>query len=129
MSSTRDDLLWWLTLHHGFTLEVPFKGLSGKRRFRWDAAREDLMIAVEYQGQGIGHNIAPNQASDHEKISEGTLCGWLVIVVDASSVNNGKAFDYITQALEVRRGQEEANASGDPEVLGTERAEPQPRGQ
>jgi hypothetical protein len=99
VSNTRDSLLFLLKLEKGFELEVPFRGLSGKRRFRWDAADAARKLAVEYQGIGRGHQWASAQAVDHEKLSEAALCGWRVIVCDAQSVNNGKCIEYIEAAL------------------------------
>ena len=108
MSATRDRLLWWLRLEHGFTLEVPFRGLSGTRRFRFDAAIPDRKLAVEYQGVGRGHQWASAQAIDHEKLSEAQLCGWRVLVCDASSVNNGRCMAYVDAALQGSAQQESA---------------------
>jgi hypothetical protein len=102
MSATRDTLLTVLTAAYGFALEVPFRGLSGKRRFRWDAADEARKIAVEYQGVGAGHQWAKEQAKDHEKLNEAILCGWQVIQCSAESVNNGVCLAYIDAAIAVR---------------------------
>jgi hypothetical protein len=99
MSKTRDSLLWLLKLEHGFTLEVPFKGLSGKRRFRFDAAHEEKRVAVDYQGLGKGHQWADPQATDHEKINEAQLTGWTMILCSAVSVNNGRCMEYVERAL------------------------------
>ena len=102
MSATRDSLLQYLVLVHGFALEVPFTGLSGKRRFRWDAADAERRVACEYQGIGPGHTWHREQARDHEKLNEGALCGWLVIVCSAESVNNGSCFEHVEAAMRIR---------------------------
>lgn len=103
MSRTRDSLFWVLKIDHGMRFEVPFKGLTGTRRFRWDAADEALKVAVEYQGIGAGHQWADAQATDHEKLTEGQLCGWVVVLCDAQSARSGRCEDYVTAALMLRR--------------------------
>lgn len=100
MSATRDRLLTYLVHVHAFSLEVPFRGLSGKRRFRFDAALESRKIACEYQGIGKGHQWHQAQAVDHEKLSEAAVLGWRVIVCDAQSVNSGKCIEYVEQAMQ-----------------------------
>ena len=102
MSQTRDALLWLLKLEKGFELEVPFRGVSGKRRFRFDAAHEARKVAVEYQGIGPGHQWASTQAVDHEKLNQAQLCGWLVIQCNAQSVNNGSCIEHIERAMGTR---------------------------
>jgi hypothetical protein len=103
MSDTRDALLTYLVHAHGFTLEVPFRGLSGTRRWRWDAARlnadETGGVAVEYQGFGPGHQWSAGMERDMEKLSEGQLCGWTVIVCGSSSVNSGRCYELVELAL------------------------------
>jgi hypothetical protein len=102
VSTTRDSLLWLLKLEFGFALEVPFRGLSGKRRFRFDAAHEGKRVAVDYHGWGHGsgaHMYREKQAGDHEKANEAALCGWAYLVCDARSVDNGKCVEYVERAL------------------------------
>lgn len=100
MSDTRERLLTWLD-QLGFAREVPFRGLNGKRRFRFDAAHEGKRVAIDYQGIGRGHRWHEQQATDHEKASEAALCGWTLLLCDAISVNNGRCLQYIEKALEV----------------------------
>lgn len=92
----------------GFVREVPFRGLSGKRRFRFDAALLDgdgerIVIGVDYHGFGASgaHQYRGKQAGDHEKVSEAALCGLTYIVCDAISVGSGKCQAYVKQAMEV----------------------------
>lgn len=110
MSRTRDSLLELLVYGHGFQVEVPFRGLNGKRRFKFDAARPADVeasgagyagIAVDYHGwgAGAGHIYREKQAGDHEKLSEAQLCGWVYIVCNALSVNNGRCVEYIELAM------------------------------
>lgn len=104
MSKARDALLMWLVHEHGFQLEVPFKGLSGKRRFRFDAALPDGGVAVDYHGwgAGAGHMYREKQAGDHEKSNEAQLLGWRYIVCDALSVESGRCMEYVDKALGVK---------------------------
>lgn len=99
MSATRDQLLTYLVHGLGFELEVPFRGLSGKRRWRWDAALPERRIALEYQGIGRGHQWHREQSRDHEKASEAALCGWTLIICDAELTNSGKCLEYVQAAL------------------------------
>lgn len=118
MSKTRDDFLDWCVMVHGAVLEHPFKGLSGKRRFRYDAAWPDLLLAVDYQGQGIGHQGPDQQAMDHEKINESQLCGWMFLLVGAKSVNDGTAYSYVEQAIGASRAWKETQAESSGSVGG-----------
>lgn len=94
-----ERLMLVLTSQYGFATEVPFGGLSGRRRFRFDAAHEAAQVAVDYQGIGRGHQWANEQAIDHEKATEAQLCGWTFILCDAQSVNNGRCLEYVERAL------------------------------
>lgn len=99
MSATRDRLLTYLVHLHGFVLEHPFAGLSGTRRWRWDAALPARMIAVEYSGFGAGHQWHAGVTRDYQKVSEGQLCGWLVLQCNSASVNDGSCLRYVERAL------------------------------
>lgn len=91
----------------GFAPEVRFPGLSGTRRWRWDWADERRRICVEYQGvmRTAKGGADPSHASlagllrDAEKISEGQLCGWVVLIVNAKTVEDGTAMDWVLAAL------------------------------
>lgn len=121
MSRQRDELGRDLALL-GFAAEVPFKGLSGTRRWRWDWAIDErrcedigldsllcrqVRLAVEYQGiigaahghGDVGHASIAGMLRDHEKASEGQLCGWIVLLVNAKTVDNGKAMEWVRTAL------------------------------
>lgn len=93
---TKDDIT--LYMHAlGFPAEVPFKGLTGKRKWRWDWAAHG--VAVEYHGIGVGHQGVAGSWRDHEKVTEGQLCGWIVIQCNAGSVRDGRCFNWIERAL------------------------------
>lgn len=99
-SKTRDDFLQWLVREHGFSLEVPFPGVSGEQGWRWDAARADLCVAFEYSGVGPGHRFNAGVTRDYRKLTEGQLAGWVVIVCNHETVNSGKCAEYIECALQ-----------------------------
>ena len=98
MSEVRDTLMWLLQLQ-GFALEVPFGGLSGRRRWRWDAAHEERMVAVEYQGKGAHTSYVQGTWRDMEKTTEGQLCGWTVILCNVASTRDGRCMAWIERAL------------------------------
>ena len=81
----------------GFVPEVPFPGLTGKRRWRWDWARG--RVAVEYHGVGVGHQGVRGSFRDHEKTTEGVLAGWLVIQCNRSTVSSGRCLEWVDAAL------------------------------
>jgi hypothetical protein len=106
MSRTRDAFLDWLVLVHGFALEVPFRGLSGKRRWRWDACKDQ--VAVEYHGQGAHTSYVAGTWRDQEKVTEGQLCGFVVLQCNAMTVREGTCHHWVERALEGRTCGQEA---------------------
>lgn len=98
-STPRDTLMTMLVHRYGFALEVPFRALSGTRAFRWDAAHEAAGVAVEYSGFGPGHQWNAGLERDQEKITEGQLCGWTVVICNSRSVKDGRCMDWIETAL------------------------------
>lgn len=104
VSRALDDLGLWLTHQHGFAAEVPFKGLSGKRRFRFDFALDTSRggVAVDYHGYGSGaaHKARNKQAGDHDKLNEAQLAGYTYIVCNAISVASGRCMEHIEMALQ-----------------------------
>lgn len=101
---TWDDFTLWLGLR-GFVAEVPFPGLSGKRRYRWDYARPDLKLAIEYDGRGVGHQGIAGAWRDAEKSNEAALCGWTLIRCNAATVTDGRCQAWIETALGFARGE------------------------
>lgn len=101
MSREKDDLDLYLT-GMGFEREVPFRGRSGKRRWRWDYARD--CVAVEYHGIGVGHQSVRGTWRDHEKTTEGQLCGWIVVQCNVESVRDGRCYEWIDEALASESG-------------------------
>ena len=92
-----ERLMLVLTTRYGFAAEVPFGGLDGTRRWRWDAAHP-CGVVVEYFGQGPGHGWA-GMHRDARKISEGQLAGLTVIVCTSETVDDGSCLDLVERAL------------------------------
>lgn len=106
MSAQRDALAFWL-LRLGFVQEWPFGGISGRRKWRWDFADPGprRLIAVEYQGvmhRQASHLSVSGAVRDHQKVTEGQLCGWLVIQCNAKSVESGECLAWVERAIEMR---------------------------
>ena len=79
------------------------------RRWMFDWAAEQIMVAVEYEGlpfPGIAksrHTTIKGFCGDCEKYSEAAILGWCVIRVNAVSVDSGLAHDLIRRAIDSRR--------------------------
>ena len=105
---TWDDFELWMGLT-GFAREVRFRGLSGKRQFRFDFAHEDARLAVEYDGIGItgditakgGHQTQSGMTADHEKSNEAQLLGWRVLRCNRKTVDDGRCIRWVEIALDL----------------------------
>ncbi len=105
---TWDDFTLWLGLH-GFEAEVPFRGVSGKRRWRFDFALTDgRMVALEYDGLGHGkddtqarggHETRRGLLNDAAKGNEAQLLGWRLIRCHAATVESGDCHAWVEAAL------------------------------
>lgn len=99
----RDFGMWVESL--GFVPEVRFRGDTGKRQFRWDWAREDIRVAVEYAGimySNASHMSVAGVLRDDEKTTLGQLAGWIVVRVNAKTVGDGRAQDWVEKAIALR---------------------------
>lgn len=73
------------------------------RKWRWDLAWRERMLAVEIDGgvwSGGRHVRGAGYAGDCEKVAEGQLLGWTVYRFPADWVTSGKALEYVRLALE-----------------------------
>lgn len=90
----------------GFPAPVREVLFAHPRRWRFDFAYPELMIAVEYQGgnyNGKGaHNSITGLQRDYEKFTEAALRGWTLILIDAKSVTTGQAVQWLERALETK---------------------------
>lgn len=73
-----------------------------RRRWRFDMAWPDEMLAVEIEGgvwSGGRHTTGAGFSADCEKYNEASLLGWRIIRVTGDHIENGAAIDWIRRAL------------------------------
>jgi hypothetical protein len=83
-------------------LEYRFRGLSGKRRWRFDACWPDIKLALEREGAtwtGGRHVRGKGYRSDCQKYSEAAICGWTVIRCTADMMKSGEAITLVEAAF------------------------------
>jgi len=77
----------------------------GRRKWRFDFAWPDHMLAVEFEGgvfvQGR-HSRGAGFEADCEKYNTATLSGWRVLRFTSNQVKSGQAVTFIQQALDGR---------------------------
>jgi hypothetical protein len=76
---------------------------SGERLDSLSDGRLAFKCAIEYQGgtfqQKSGHSNVSGQLRDCEKFTEGILAGWRLILINAVTVKNGQAINWVERAL------------------------------
>lgn len=85
----------------GLALEHRFHPV---RRWRFDYAFPDLMIAVEYDGlmfRSVGHTSLGAIMSDMERTNQAQLLGWTIYRANAKTVANKEFFAVIEEALRI----------------------------
>lgn len=76
-----------------------------KRRWRFDFAFPEKMLAVEYEGIYFsrtgksGHTALAGYRKDCEKYNEAVLLGWRVLRFTADMLRDGSALDQIERAV------------------------------
>ena len=83
-------------------LELRFRGDCGKRRWRFDLAWPDDMLAVEVEGgswSGGRHTRGVGFENDCEKYATALCHGWRVLRVTSKQVDNGSALQWIERIL------------------------------
>ena len=73
------------------------------RRFRFDFAWPDKMIAVEVEGgQWVRgrHQRGAGFAADTEKYNEAAILGWCVLRFPTNAINSGRALATLERALD-----------------------------
>ena len=83
--------------------EYPFAKHLG-RRWRFDFAWPDLMLAVEVDGGawvpgGGRHTRGAGFAADHDKFNRATLLGWRVLRFTSRHLEDGSALADLAEAL------------------------------
>jgi hypothetical protein len=76
---------------------------AAPRRWRFDFAWPDRLLAVEVQGgvfvQGK-HGRGAGIAKDAEKLSHAAIRGWRVLLATAPQIRSGEAVGWVREALE-----------------------------
>lgn len=102
-SRLEDDLYHQLRMA-GLPLPETQYQFADKRRWRFDFAWPDRMLAVEVEG-GVwtrGRHQRPlGFLGDCEKYNVAAIRGWTVIRVAAPHINNGKALMWVEAALDM----------------------------
>lgn len=88
--------------------EYPF-ARSIKRRWRFDYAWPDLMLALEIEGGiwrrgGGAHSRPANILRDIEKYNAATLLGWRLIRATPEMARDGRLLDLLQQAQRLTSG-------------------------
>ena len=81
--------------------EFAFAKVLG-RRFRFDFAWPDLMLAVEVHGavHSMGRHVTgPGFERDREKMNLALLLGWRVLEVTSGQVGSCKAISWLSYAI------------------------------
>ena len=75
------------------------------RRWRFDYAWEDLMLALEREGstwKGGRHTSGSGYRQDCIKYSEAAILGWVVLRVTVDMIRDGTALDLLQRAVRSR---------------------------
>ncbi len=102
MSELEDTLLLHIRAAGLPMPEREYRGVKG-RRFRFDLAWPDRMLAVELEGGVFNngwHQSVQRYLSDCEKYTLAAAAGWRVLRFAADSVRDGRALAMIERALQ-----------------------------
>lgn len=100
-SGLEETLLFYLRINDMPTPAPEYK-FHPRRRWRFDMAWPDEMLAVEIEGgvwSGGRHTTGAGFSADCEKYNEASLLGWRIIRVTGDHIENGAAIDWIRRAL------------------------------
>ena len=93
----------WLYLQHtwpnAWRQEYRF---HPKRRWRFDFAATDHMLAIEVEGltyDGGRHQRTAGYAKDCEKYNEAVLMGWTLLRITYSMISDGTALGFIERGM------------------------------
>lgn len=78
------------------------------RRWRWDWADPDALLAIEVDGMGRAggfgrHQRPAGMSSDREKDVEGQILGWRVAHVTTRQIANGSAYPLLERWIAAMR--------------------------
>jgi very-short-patch-repair endonuclease len=90
----------------GYPEPVPEFKFHPNRRWRFDFAWPDKMIAVEVEGGifiGGGHSRPKFIVKDMEKYNHAALLGWTVYRFQPKEFNNGEVVEILDQVFGIER--------------------------
>lgn len=114
-ASPKSDFLLQLRLAglplptHGDGCPNPELVFAPPRKWRWDWAYllPEVQVGIEYNGifgpRNSSHASVANLMRDYRKWTEASLRGWVIILIDAKSVETGEAVAWVERALKVGR--------------------------
>jgi len=90
-----------------------------KRKWRFDFALPDRMVAIEIEGgvwSGGRHTRGSGYIKDLEKYNQAALMGWAILRFTSDQVISGEAIDTVLQYLNdgVKLGSQGASTPGKP---------------
>lgn len=96
------EALVWQVDHVGLPEPVREHRFHPSRRWRFDLAWPDQLVAVEVDGgvwTGGRHVTGSGATKDAEKFSEAAAMGWRVLRVTPEHVESGQALGWLEAAL------------------------------
>ena len=91
-----------LFAHYGLPTPVAEYRFHETRKWRFDLAWPDLMLALEIEG-GVwtrGRHVRPKGfLEDVSKYNAATSAGWLVLRCTWADIDSGKAFETVREAM------------------------------
>lgn len=106
MSELVTSLLWQMKAAGLPTPKTEWK-FHPTRRWRFDVAYPDLLVAIEVDGGTWHygrHNRPAGYQRDCEKLNEALVLGWRVLRVTSVHVHSGEALGWVERALGVGAG-------------------------
>ena len=100
-----DALKWQVEQALGITLDAEYR-FHPTRKWRFDLACPDRMVAVEiegivWRGEVGRHQRAKGYQSDCEKYNEALILGWRVLRVTPDQVNKGQALAWVKATVDL----------------------------
>ncbi len=86
-------------------LEYPFRGIRGTRRWRFDLAYPDRLLAVEIDGGLFSrgrHVRGAGYGNDRRKDCEAVVTGWRVLRITPEMIKSGEAARWIETLYNAR---------------------------
>lgn len=98
-----EEALAWQVRAAGLAAPVREHRFDPSRRWRFDFAWVDARVALEVEGgQWIGGHGGRRFEEDAEKYNAAGIAGWLVLRVTTRMVDDGRALEFVADALATR---------------------------